>query len=261
MFRKNLFQNSRHRQSFISLLKIRKEFTMFRKNLFQNTRHRPSFIMVGMLVALIFASHGCSHFSNKQKGGVIGGTTGGVVGGVIGKKAGHTAVGAILGAAVGGASGAYIGHKMDKQADEIEKEVQGAKVERIGEGIHVSFDSNLLFAVNEATLTHQSQTNLQKFAGILQKYADTDSLIEGHTDSTGTEAYNLTLSQQRAQSVANYLTTLGVSPTRLTIRGYGESQPITSNDTPEDRQANRRVEIAIVANEKLKAEAQAKTTE
>jgi outer membrane protein OmpA-like peptidoglycan-associated protein len=181
-----------------------------------------------------------------------------VVGGVIGDKAGNTAVGVILGAAVGGTAGAYIGDYMDKQAAELDQDLEGAQVQRVGEGIKVTFDSGILFDIDKAALRPASQIELQKMAVVLNKYADTDILIEGHTDATGSEEHNLTLSRERAQSVSNYLAGLGVSPTRFTMMGYGESQPISSNETVEGRQLNRRVEVVIVANEQLKETARQK---
>lgn len=206
------------------------------------------FIMVSFLIASI----SCASMSRKEKGAVIGGTAGAVVGGVIGKAAGNTVVGAILGAAVGGAAGLYIGNYMDKQAAEMERDIEGAKIERIGEGIKIAFDSGILFDIDKASLKSASKENLANLASILQKYEDTDILLEGHTDSTGTEEHNLTLSKQRAQSVANYLAQLKVNPTRFTIMGYGEAQPIATNDTAEGRQLNRRVDLGIMANDKLK---------
>lgn len=194
----------------------------------------------------------CSSLSSTQKGAIIGVASGGVVGGAIGKATGNTAVGAILGAAVGGAAGAYIGHYMDKQVEEMQRDIAGAKVERVGEGIKITFDSGLLFDVNKATLKSASRDNLANLSKILSKYEDTDILLEGHTDATGSDEYNLDLSKKRAQSVSNHLASLAVSRTRFTIMGYGESQPVASNDTSQGRQANRRVEVAIFANEKLK---------
>jgi outer membrane protein OmpA-like peptidoglycan-associated protein len=196
--------------------------------------------------------------SRTAKGAAIGGAAGAVVGGVIGKAAGSTVTGAILGAAVGGAAGLYIGSYMDKQAAEMEKDLEGAKIERIGEGIKITFDSGILFDIDKASLKAASKENLAKLASILQKYEDTDILLEGHTDSTGTEEYNLTLSKQRSQSVANYLAQLKVNPTRFTIMGYGESQPIATNNTVEGRQLNRRVDLGIMANDKLKKVAKSK---
>lgn len=214
--------------------------------------------IIWVIVLLVFISLGCSSWSRTAKGGAIGATGGAVVGGVIGKQAGNTVVGAIIGAAIGGAAGAYIGNYMDKQAEEIEKDIAGARVERVGEGIRITFDSGILFDVDKAELKPVSKENIAKLANVLKKYEDTNILIEGHTDATGSEEYNLELSRKRAQTVANYLSTLGISPTRFTIMGYGESQPLMTNDTPEGRAANRRVEIGIMANDKLKKVAQEK---
>jgi len=211
-----------------------------------------------VIVVVGFALISCSSWSRKQKGAAIGATAGAVIGGIIGEQSDNTAVGAILGAAIGGAAGAYIGHYMDQQAAELERDLEGAKIERIGEGIKITFDSGILFDVDKATLKDQSRRNLEKLAVILNKYEDTNILLEGHTDATGSEEYNLELSRRRAQAVANYLAQLGVNPTRFTIMGYGESQPVASNDTEEGRRLNRRVEVAIFANDRLKAIARQK---
>jgi outer membrane protein OmpA-like peptidoglycan-associated protein len=210
-------------------------------------------------ISMLAMSAGCSSWSRKEKGAAIGAGSGAVVGGLIGKAAGNTVLGAILGAAVGGAAGAYIGNYMDKQAEEMKRDLAGAKVERVGEGIKVTFDSGLLFDVDKATLKPQSMENLKKLAAILQKYEDTNILLEGHTDNTGSDEHNLELSRLRAQSVANYLATLQVSATRFNIMGYGEAQPISSNETMEGRQANRRVDLAVMANDKLKKAAKENT--
>jgi len=205
-----------------------------------------------LIVTSLFALSGCSTWTRSQKGGAIGAATGAAIGAAIGKQSDHTVVGALLGAVIGGAAGAYIGHYMDKQAEEIERDIEGARVERVGEGIKITFSSGILFDIDKAALRAEAKENLSKLAKILKKYPDTNILIEGHTDATGSEEHNLELSRARAQAVANYLAGLGVDATRFTIMGYGESQPIASNETPEGRQANRRVEIAIMANEKLK---------
>jgi outer membrane protein OmpA-like peptidoglycan-associated protein len=209
-------------------------------------------MVIVLLAAVIIGAIGCAGWSRKEKGAVVGAGTGAVVGAAIGKAAGNTAVGAILGAAVGGAAGAYIGDYMDKQAAEIERDLEGATVERIGEGIKITFDSGILFDVNKAALKERSKTELAELAVILQKYEDTNILLEGHTDDTGTEEYNLELSRLRSQSVANYLAGQSVNASRFTIMGYGESQPVADNATEEGRSLNRRVEVAIYANEKLK---------
>ena len=213
-------------------------------------------VVLLLSAAMLAVSAGCSSWSKKSKGAVIGAGAGTVVGGAIGKAAGNTMLGAILGAAIGGAAGAYIGNYMDKQAEEMKRDLAGAKVERIGEGIKITFDSGLLFDVDKATLKPASMENLKKLAGILQKYPDTNILLEGHTDNTGSDEHNLELSRLRAQSVANYLATLQVSSARFTIMGYGEMQPLASNESVDGRQTNRRVDLAVMANDKLKKAAQ-----
>jgi outer membrane protein OmpA-like peptidoglycan-associated protein len=214
--------------------------------------------LVGMLLsaALLFTIvMGCA-WSNKAKGGAIGAGAGGVAGGVIGKQLGNTALGAIIGAAVGGTAGVVIGNEMDKRAKEMQQDMQGAKIERVGEGIKITFDSGLLFDVNKSDLRPQAKTNLESLAKILNKYDDTNILVEGDTDNSGTEEYNQQLSERRAQSVANYLMGLGVTGARISTVGLGELNPIASNDSVEGRQQNRRVEVAIFANDKLKKAAE-----
>jgi len=219
-------------------------------------RHVIIFVLLTVLLAGVHESCG---MSRTMKGTGIGAAAGGAVGAIIGKQTGNTAVGAIIGAAVGGAAGAYIGNYMDKQAEEMQKDLEGAKVERVGEGIKITFDSGILFDVDKAALRSEARTNLDKLAVILNKYPDTDILIEGHTDATGSDEHNLDLSRNRASSVSNYVAGLGVSATRFTTMGYGESQPIATNDTPEGLQQNRRVELAIMANDKLKKAAEQKS--
>jgi outer membrane protein OmpA-like peptidoglycan-associated protein len=205
-------------------------------------------LVVGLVVALV----GCANMSRQQKGTAIGAGSGAVIGGLIGSNSDNTALGALIGAAVGGAAGAFIGDYMDDQAEEIERDLEGATVTRVGEGIKITFDSGLLFSVDSASMQPAGQTNLTNLAEILHKYDDTLILIEGHTDSSGSEEHNLGLSRSRAQSVANQLSGLSVDATRFTIMGYGESQPIEDNGTVGGRQANRRVELAIMANDDLK---------
>ncbi|MGB2697514.1 MAG: OmpA family protein [Candidatus Zixiibacteriota bacterium] len=210
-------------------------------------------LLSGALLLTII--NGCA-WSNKAKGGAIGAGAGAAVGGVIGHAAGNTAVGAIIGAAVGGTAGVLIGNEMDKRAAEMRADMQGARIERIGEGIKITFDSGLLFDWDKSDLRPQAKTNIESLAKILNKYPDTDILIEGDTDSSGSEDYNLKLSERRAQSVANYLMGLGVPSSRISMVGLGEMNPIASNDTDYGRQQNRRVEVAIFANDKLKKAAQ-----
>ncbi len=207
-------------------------------------------ILISILAASVFI-YSCST-SNAVKGGVIGGVGGGVVGGVIGDQLGNTVLGAIIGAAVGGTAGVLIGNYMDKQAEEMENDIAGAKIERVGEGIKITFDSGILFATNSSTLQSQAKTNIRNLAVILNKYPDTNILVTGHTDFDGTEQYNQTLSEQRAKSVSDYTMGQGVNSSRLSIIGLGETEPVASNETVEGKQLNRRVEIAIFANEDLK---------
>ncbi len=215
-------------------------------------------LRMGLVVVLsaAFIFTGCASWNKTQKGAVIGTATGGAAGAVIGRASGNTALGAIIGAAVGGASGAVIGRQMDKQAEEIKKTVPDAKVERVGEGIVVEFSSNVLFGFDKSNLSDDAKMNLNKLVVVLDSYPDTDIEIQGHTDSRGSEAYNHTLSEQRAGTVSGYLSGKGIAYNRLTIKGFGENTPKYSNDTKEGQSQNRRVEFLITANEKMKAEAQ-----
>ncbi|NJW53373.1 OmpA family protein [Salinimicrobium oceani] len=211
-------------------------------------------------VATLVGCDATRNANNKQKGTVIGATGGAVIGGVVGNNVGdgNTALGAIIGGVVGGAAGAYIGNRMDKQAQRIEEEIPGAEVERVGEGINVTFDetSGVYFATDKYAVEGQSREALMSLANIFKEYPNTDILVEGHTDSTGSDAYNLTLSKNRAQAVTNFLVNQGISPGRIDTKWYGEAQPKYDNTTVEGRSKNRRVELAIVANEELKKEAE-----
>jgi len=206
-------------------------------------------LVLFLVLVLVIAAVGCK---KRDQGALIGAGAGGAIGALIGNQAGNTAAGAIIGAAIGGAAGAYIGNYMDKQAEEMKRDLEGAKIERIGEGIKITFDSGILFDVNKSSLRPEAQANLEKLAVILNKYPDTEILVEGHTDSDGPEDYNLDLSMRRAQSVSNFMSTKQVMATRFKNMGYGETQPIADNSTAAGKQANRRVEIAIFANDKLK---------
>jgi outer membrane protein OmpA-like peptidoglycan-associated protein len=212
-------------------------------------------IVIILTLAISILIYGCGA-SNTVKGGVIGGVGGGVVGGVIGNQFGNTALGAIIGAAVGGTAGVLIGNHMDKQAEEMEKDIENAKIERVGEGIKITFDSGILFATNSSLLQPEAKANINKLSVILKKYPDTNILVAGHTDSDGTEQYNQTLSEKRAKSVSDYAILQGISSSRLSVMGLGESEPVISNDTDYGKSQNRRVEIAIFANEDLKAAAE-----
>lgn len=214
-------------------------------------------ILVSALVfGVFFTSCEATKNANRtQKGAAIGAVAGAVVGGVLGNnlgKGGNTVLGAVIGGAVGGTIGGVIGNKMDKQAREIETALPGAQVERVGEGIRLVLGENSVnFDFNKATLTSRARANLDQLVSVFQEYADTDIKIYGYTDSKGTDEYNLNLSNQRATSVRNYLTSKGLVAARFVVVGMGEAEPIATNETEEGRSQNRRVEFAIVANDKM----------
>lgn len=198
---------------------------------------------------------GCDSLNNTTKGAGIGAAAGGVIGALIGKKVGNTAVGAVVGAAVGGTAGGFIGKRMDKQAAEIKTAIPGAEVIREGEGIIVRFDSGILFDFNKTELKEAAKVNIQSLAASLNQYPGTDVKVYGHTDNVGTAAVNLSVSEKRAAAVKTYAVSQGVPSDRLVTVGKGLTEPVADNSTEAGRAANRRVEIVIVANEQLKAEA------
>ena len=220
---------------------------MFGTNGSTGLRYRRSAAAV-LAVAFALGITACASFGRREKGAVIGGAAGGVAGGVIGNQTGSTARGAIIGAVVGGTVGAIIGHQMDQQAKELQQNIPGATVTRVGEGIAVTFASGLLYDFDSDVVRAEAASNLRNLAASLEKYANTDLLIVGHTDAVGTSQYNQTLSQRRATAAANYLTAQGVDPARLQAVGRGETEPLATNDTEGGRQLNRRVEVAIYAN-------------
>ena len=212
---------------------------------------RSVLVVVGASITL----SGCASLNSKQEGGIIGATGGAVIGGAIGRANGSTAKGAILGAVVGGAAGMIIGHQMDKQAAELKQNIPGAVVERVGEGIQVTFASGLLFDFDSDVVRSEAATNLRNLAASLDKYPGSDLLIAGHTDSVGTDSYNLALSQRRAESAASYLAANGVDRSRVRARGLGETEPVAPNVSDAGRSKNRRVEVAIYASEAQRAQA------
>ncbi|MGO4773768.1 OmpA family protein [Flavobacterium sp. W22_SRS_FK3] len=214
-----------------------------------------------VLVSFFTSCDSVKNANNTQKGAGIGAVAGGVIGGILGNnlgKGGNTALGAAIGAAVGGGTGALIGNKMDKQAREIDQALPGAEVERVGEGIKLTLNENAVrFDTNKSTLTSQAKANLDKIVPVFNEYADTDINIYGYTDSTGKAEYNLTLSEQRAAAVKNYLISKGLKSSRFKTTGLGIADPIATNDTADGRSQNRRVEFAITANEKMVNDAKA----
>jgi len=199
------------------------------------------------LAALMPLALSCA-MNKAEKGAIIGAGAGGAAGAVIGKATGSTVRGAIIGAAVGGAAGAIIGHQMDKQAEELAYDLPGAVVQRVGEGITVTFPDGLLFGFDSDQINTAAQDNLRRFAASLQKYQNTRTLIVGYTDSEGSADYNMDLSNRRALSAANFITGEGVDRSRISTAGRGEGEPIATNGSDAGRQLNRRVEVAIYAD-------------
>ncbi|MBP6311774.1 MAG: OmpA family protein [Flavobacteriales bacterium] len=214
-------------------------------------------ITVLFSLSLAFCSISCNT-SRAVRGGAVGTGVGAGAGAVIGNQFGDngSVVGAIIGAAVGGTTGALIGRHMDKQAEELRNDLEGAEVTRVGEGIKITFDSGLLFAVNQSSLSPAAQNNLGSLASTLLKYDDTEVLIEGHTDADGSDALNQQLSEERAKSVDRFLIQKGLKPSRMSTVGYGETQPVADNTSDQGKAQNRRVEIAIYANDRMKKAAE-----
>ena len=216
---------------------------------------RSSTLRIVAAGLVLTGSLSCASTSRRTKGAVIGATAGGVVGGVIGKNSGSTAKGAIIGAVVGGAAGAVIGHQMDMQARELKQNIPGATVERVGEGIKVTFASGLLFGFDSAIIRGSARSNLDALAQSLDKYDGSNLMIVGHTDDVGSETYNLDLSERRADAATRYLVVQGVSRERIGTLGVGESEPVASNASEQGQARNRRVEVAIYAGEAWRRQA------
>lgn len=206
-----------------------------------------SLLLLGLSGAMVTA--GCAR--NAQRGAVIGAAGGAVVGGAVGAASGSTAKGVIIGAAVGGAAGAIIGDIMDRQARELEREIEGATVERVGEGIQVTFASGLLYDFDSDRLRPEARTNLAALARSLADHPGENLLIVGHTDSVGTVVYNQRLSERRAESAMQYLVSQGIDRDRIATTGLGETEPKAENATEAGRQTNRRIEVAIFAGEEM----------
>ena len=210
------------------------------------------------IVAITILVSSCStinSMNDTQKGTAVGAGGGAILGAVVGKMAGNTGLGTILGAVVGGAAGNIIGRKMDKQAEEIKNQIPNAKVERVEEGINVEFNSAILFGFNQSDVSAAAKTSLNDLVTILNKYPDTNIEVDGHTDNTGSAEYNQTLSEKRAAAVGQYLISNGIAASRITTKGLSFSVPKYSNDTPDGRMKNRRVEFLITANDKMKSDA------
>jgi outer membrane protein OmpA-like peptidoglycan-associated protein len=219
-------------------------------------------ILTAVLFTVGSVFTGCEAIKNTnktQRGAAIGAVGGAILGGVLGNNiggGGNSELGAVLGGVVGGVAGGVIGNKMDKQAREINETLPGAQVERVGEGIKLTLGENSVrFDTNKSTLTAAAKANLDKIVKVFNEYPDTNINIYGHTDASGKDDYNLNLSKQRAASVKAYLSGKGLVASRFVTSGLGETVPVASNDTPEGKSQNRRVEFAITANEKMIEEA------
>jgi outer membrane protein OmpA-like peptidoglycan-associated protein len=184
---------------------------------------------------------------SKAAIGGVGGAVGGyLLGDLVGGRNDRTEK--IIGAGIGGLAGAGIGAYMDRQEQELRRRTAGTDVRviRQGDDLILNMPSGITFATNESSIQPQFRTTLDQVADVLRQYNQTYVDVYGHTDSTGSDSYNLDLSQRRATAVADYLTMRGVQSARLGTRGFGESQPIASNDTEAGKAANRRVEIKLV---------------
>jgi outer membrane protein OmpA-like peptidoglycan-associated protein len=182
-------------------------------------------------------------------GGVVGAGTGALIAG-----RGHRGTGALVGGAAGALVGGVIGNYMDRQAAEMKRKLPEAAVARQGDKLYVALPSGVLFDVDRDAVRPEARQSLARAAEVLVKYPDTYVTVEGHTDSTGTAQHNQALGDRRAQRVREVLVQDGVPASRLSTKGYGETDPVADNSTAEGRQANRRVQLEIRPNEKLKAQ-------
>ena len=198
--------------------------------------------------------------TNKEQGAAIGAAAGAGLGALIGRSNGSTARGAIIGAVVGGSAGAVIGHQMDQRAKTLEQRIPNARVERVGEGILVTFASGLLYDFNSDAVKPTAQTNLRELARNVSSYGDMNVMVVGHTDAKGEDGYNQALSQRRAANAAAYLVSQGVPRDRITTAGRGEMEPVAANDSETGMAQNRRVEVALYANEAMKNRARSQAT-
>lgn len=227
-------------------------------------RYIKNISIVSLTLLFMVAMVSCEatrNANNKQKGAVIGAASGAVIGAILGNnigKGGNGEIGAVIGGVVGGGAGVLIGNRMDKNAQKIEEEIPGAQVERVDDNIVVTFDENsgVYFDTNKFNINANSAATLDKLAGVLMEYPDTDVLVIGHTDSTGSASYNMTLSKNRANAVTDYFTySKNLARSRFSTNWYGEQSPIADNSTAAGRAQNRRVNIVLVPNEKMKQEA------
>lgn len=205
-----------------------------------------------MAIAVLLVT-GCSTMNKQQKGTAVGAAGGAALGAAVSKG---SIWGILAGAAIGGAAGNLIGKKMDKQAAELKQAIPTAEVKRIDEGINITFEAGLMFQINSSELNEQYKGDLASAAEVFKNYPETNLLIEGHTDDTGADEFNMALSEKRAKAVSAFLVSKGIDKSRITEKWYGESQPKFPNDSEANRIKNRRVEMAVVANDAMKKDAQ-----
>lgn len=226
----------------------------------RGTNFRRSTRAVGLLLAMILVVSGCAtnpDGTTEYKRTAIGALAGGAVGagaGMLIAGRGHRGAGALIGGVVGAAAGGGVGNYMDRQAAEMKRKLPDAAVARQGDKLYVALPSGILFDVNKDEVKASARDQVGKAAEVLSKYPDTYITVEGHTDSTGGAELNQKLSERRASKVRDLLVAGGVAAPRLSVHGYGESDPVADNGTPEGRQANRRVQLEIRPNEKLNAQ-------
>ncbi|MFQ6547244.1 OmpA family protein [Aestuariibius sp. 2305UL40-4] len=183
---------------------------------------------------------------NTQTGALIGGIGGAVVGGQIGDSEEQRRRNAVVGALAGAGGGALVGNRLDQQEAALRAALGNqVGIQNTGNQLILTLPQDILFATDSATLRPDLQRDLRALAANLQQYPDTRVNVIGHTDNVGEAGYNQGLSERRARSVANTLINSGVSPSRISATGRGESQPVATNLTPEGRQQNRRVEVII----------------
>lgn len=216
---------------------------------------KKAYLLIIMVIMGVFVLQSCTTdpYTGERKtrktvwGSVIGGAAGAAAGAATGRDSESRRKRALIGAGVGALAGGAAGVYMDRQEARLRQQLQntGVSVTREGERIVLNMPSNITFQTNSADINSGFFDVLNSVGQVLKEYNKTLINITGHTDSTGSDAYNQTLSQQRAASVAQYLISQGVDPTRVAAQGMGESQPIASNDTPQGRQQNRRVELEL----------------
>jgi outer membrane protein OmpA-like peptidoglycan-associated protein len=208
-----------------------------------------SYIAISLALALGLGACTTNPYTGEEQASKagMGAGIGAVAGGLIGAATGGSRNAILLGMGIGAISGGGVGYYMDRQEDKLRAQLQstGVSVTRNGDNIILNMPGNITFATNSSNISADFYPVLDSVALVINEYEKTYIDINGHTDSTGAESYNQTLSEARASSVARYLEAQKVIPARIVTRGMGESQPIATNDTPEGRALNRRVEIIL----------------